>query len=240
MEIIQHSDVTTLNKAFAQWLADDIQCTLQTNNRYTIALSGGSTPKALYELLASAYHDAIDWKKVIVFFDDERFVPFEDERNNARMVFDSLLNHVEVPRERIHVMRTDVDPETSAAEYEALLRNHFPGSGQTFDLVLLGMGEDGHTLSLFPGTAVVNELEKWVSTVWLEAQATHRITLTAPVVNEAAKVAFLVTGSGKANTLQQVLQGAYESTRLPSQLIQPRSQKLYWFIDDSAGAKLLT
>jgi 6-phosphogluconolactonase len=213
---------------------------LQTNNRYTIALSGGSTPKALYQLLASAYRDAIDWKKVIVFFDDERFVPFDDERNNARMVFESLLNHVDIPRENIHVMRTDVDPNTSAAEYEDLLRNYFLGSGQTFDLVLLGMGEDGHTLSLFPGTNVVNETSKWVSTVWLEAEATHRITLTTPVVNMAGKVAFLVTGKGKANTLQQVLNGPYVPNQLPSQLIKPTNSKLYWWVDDSAASKLNT
>ena len=238
MQLHIYPDIKELNAALAEWICNDIQQTLAVHERYTIALSGGSTPKALYQLLAAEYHDRIDWQKVVVFFDDERYVPFEDERNNARMAFESLLNKVNIPAGQVHVMQTNIPPGESAEEYEKLLHQYFDGQPHTFDLVLLGMGDDGHTLSLFPGTEVVRETQKWVSEVLLDDAGNYRITLTAPVVNLACKVLFLVAGEGKAETLHHVLNGAYQPDTYPSQLIQPASKNLHWFADEAAAGKL--
>lgn len=234
--IHQYRNVSEVNKALAEWLVKDIQQVLLQNDKYTIALSGGSTPKSFYELLAKEYADKIDWLKVHVFFDDERYVPFTDERNNAAMVYRALLQHVKIPAYQVHNMQTNTSPTESAKSYEAILHQYFDGRRHTFDLVLLGMGDDGHTLSLFPGTAVVNEQTKWVSEVLLNAAGNYRITLTAPVVNLADKVIFLVTGQGKAQTLQKVIQGP--PNQFPSQLIKPASKNLLWFIDDAAAMNL--
>ena len=234
--IHQYRNIIEVNKGLAEWLVQDIQKVLLQQDRYTIALSGGSTPKSFYELLAKNYADKIDWTKVHVFFDDERYVPFTDERNNAAMVHKALLQHVNIPAGQVHNMQTDVSPMDSAKAYGLLLHQYFDDHKHTFDLVLLGMGDDGHTLSLFPGNAVVNERTKWVSEVLLDAAGSYRITLTAPVVNMAEKIIFLITGQGKAHMLQKVLQG--RANQFPSQLIQPASKNLMWFIDDAAGMNL--
>ncbi len=234
--IHQYRSIIEVNKALAEWLVKDVQKVLLQQNRYSIALSGGSTPKSFYELLAKDYADKIDWTKVHVFFDDERYVPFTDERNNAAMVHRALIQHVNIPASQVHNMQTDVPPINSAKAYELLLHQYFDHQQHTFDLVLLGMGDDGHTLSLFPGTAVVNERVKWVSEVLLDTSGNYRITLTAPVVNMAEKIIFLITGQGKAQMLQKVLQGP--ANQFPSQLIQPASQNLLWFIDDAAAMNL--
>ena len=234
--IHQYRNIIEVNKALAEWLVQDIQKVLLQQNRYSIALSGGSTPKSFYELLAKDYADKIDWTKVHVFFDDERYVPFTDERNNAAMVHRALIQHVNIPASQVHNMQTDVSPIDSAKAYELLLHQYFDHQQHTLDLVLLGMGDDGHTLSLFPGTAVVNERVKWVSEVQLDDAGNYRITLTEPVVNKADKVIFLITGQGKAQMLQKVLQGP--ANQFPSQLIQPASQNLLWFIDDAAALNL--
>ena len=234
--IHQYRSIIEVNKALAEWLVKDVQKVLLQQNRYSIALSGGSTPKSFYELLAKDYADKIDWTKVHVFFDDERYVPFTDERNNAAMVHRALIQHVNIPASQVHNMQTDVSPIDSAKAYELLLHQYFDHQQHTFDLVLLGMGDDGHTLSLFQGTAVVNERVKWVSEVLLDTSGNYRITLTAPVVNMAEKIIFLITGQGKAQMLQKVLQGP--ANQFPSQLIQPASQNLLWFIDDAAALNL--
>ena len=234
--IHQYRTVSEVNKGLAEWLVTDIEQVLHNQDRYTMALSGGSTPKSFYELLAKEYASKIDWAKVHVFFDDERYVPFTDERNNAAMVDRALLQHINIPAGQVHYMQTDVSPLESAKVYEALLHQYFDGQPHTFDLVLLGMGDDGHTLSLFPGTDVVNERSKWVSEVLIDDADNYRITLTEPVVNKSAKVIFLITGQGKAQMLQKVLNGP--ANQFPSQLIQPVSKNLMWFIDDAAGMNL--
>ena len=218
MLIIKNTD--ELPQTIADWLVGYAGQVIQRQDRFTIALSGGSTPKALHQLLASApYHDQIDWSKWQVFWGDERVVPFDDERNNAHMAYATLLNHVPIPEGQVHVMRTDIEPVEAAKEYDYLLRATFENQPTTFDLVLLGMGDDGHTLSLFPGMDLVNEQENWVRAFWLESQQMYRITLTAPVVNQAACVAFLVSGRGKAATLKAVLEGEMDLDTSPSQVI---------------------
>lgn len=239
MQLHVHKDPAILSEALAEWITAHIETTLQQQDRFTFVLTGGNSPKKLYELLATApYRQRIDWTKVHFFWGDERAVPFTDERNNARMTFEHLLNNVPVPKEHIHIIRTDVEPKQSAKEYEALLKEFFPANTPTFDLVLNGMGDDGHTLSLFPGTSVIQEQLAWVTAFFLEAQDMFRITLTAPVVNRAQRVAFLTFGAGKAHALKEVLQGARNVTLYPSQIIQPATGELHWFVDEAAAQDL--
>ena len=223
----------------ANWVAAYVEQTLAKQSRFTIALSGGSTPKALHELLAQPpLRDRIDWSRVHIFWGDERFVPFSDEKNNARMAYQTLLNHVPVPPVQIHVMRTDLPPDASMAEYEQLLHTYFDNQPHTFDLVLLGLGDDGHTLSLFPGTAVVQQQRTWTEAFYLEQQAMFRLTLTAPVVNRAAAVVFLVAGAAKAGAVREVLQGPYQPDKFPAQQIRPVTGQTVWFLDRAAAARL--
>src|SRR5882757_5626251 len=178
MELHKFKDGEALSNAAAKFIADSIVATLRTKDRYTIALSGGSTPERLHKILAAApYKEQIDWSKLHIFWGDERAVPFEDSRNNAKMAYDTLLDLVSVPAAQIHVMRTDIPPEQSAAEYEKILHQYFDRTATSFDLVLLGMGDDGHTLSLFPGMPIVHEEKAWAKAFWLQAQDMSRITL---------------------------------------------------------------
>ena len=239
MELHIYSNPDELSHAVAEWITDRIAATLKDQDRFTIALSGGSTPKALHKLLAaSPYKEQIDWAKLHVFWGDERDVPFTDDRNNAKMAYDTLLNFVPIPPYHIHVMRTDIGPEESAAEYEKILHFYFDNTPTSFDLVLLGMGDDGHTLSLFPGTAAVHEEKAWTIAYFLKAQDMYRITLTKTIVNKAAKVAFLTTGPNKAHALEEVQQGAYNPDLYPSQEIKPVNGELHWFVDAAAASEL--
>lgn len=237
MHIYKNTD--ELSVALAEWMITYIRETLEKKGRFTIALSGGSTPQKLYGILASSpYLEKIDWPNLHVFWGDERAVPFNDERNNARMAYETLLNHVPVPSHQIHIMRTDIEPEDAALEYEKILHLYFDKTPTSFDLVLLGMGDDGHTLSLFPGTEVVHEKNAWTKAFFLEAQQMHRITLTAPVVNKSAAIVFLAAGSNKSATLKQVVKGTYQPDRYPSQLICPQNGELHWFVDEAAALEV--
>ena len=229
-----------LSVQFADWLVDYITEVLNKQDRFTLALSGGSTPKKLYKLLASdKYRSKIDWSKLHFFWGDERFVPFDDERNNAKMAFAELLDHVPVNKKHIHIMETmGPEPEESAIEYERTLHNYFDDKPNTFDLVILGLGNDAHTLSLFPGYEVVAENKKWVSSLYLKEQQMYRITLTATVVNMSARVVFLVSGGDKAAALYHVLSSEHEPYLYPAQAIQPFNSELYWFYDEAAAADL--
>lgn len=236
-----HKDATAVSHALAAWITALIETTLLRQQRFTWVLTGGNSPKLLYELLTqSPYRERIDWSKLHIFWGDERTVPFDDSRNNARMTFEQLLNHVPVVAEQVHIMKTGLTPEESAKAYETILHNYFPGEGTTFDLVLNGMGDDGHTLSLFPGTAVIHEQKAWVTSFFLDAQQMHRITLTAPVVNRACHIAFLTFGSNKANALHEVLEGARNVDLYPSQIIQPATGEVNWFVDEAAASLLKT
>ena len=239
MQLHIFKDADELSSSAAAWIADYIATTLKNQNRFTIALSGGSTPKKLHGILAAPpYSEAIDWKKIHFFWGDERAVPFADDRNNAKMAFDTLLDKVPVDKKNIHIMRTDIDPIDAAEEYEKILHEYFEEDGPGFDLVLLGMGDDGHTLSLFPGYGVVHEEELWTDAFYLEEQEMYRITITAPVVNKARNVVFLVAGGAKAKSLQQVIEGKYDPDTYPSQQINPTGGELHWFLDEAAAQLL--
>ncbi len=224
---------------FADWLVAEIERVLGKGTRCTIALSGGSTPIDLFKLLASdSYKNKIDWSKLHIFWGDERDVPITDDLNNAKHAFAILLNHVPIPTGQIHVMDTSVDAQTAASRYEEILHTYFDNEPTSFDIVMLGMGDDGHTLSLFPGTVAVTEETKWAMAFYLEAQKMNRITLTSVIVNKAAAICFLAAGKGKASTLKEVLQGEYRPLLYPSQKIKPTNGELYWFVDKDAASAL--
>lgn len=239
MQIHIYKDADELSNAVCDWITNYIATTLKTKGRFTIALSGGSTPKKLHMILATSPHkEQIAWDKMHVFWGDERAVPFNDERNNAKMAYDTLLNAVPVPAGQIHVMRTDIPPEESAIEYDKLLHSYFDETRTSFDLVLLGMGDDGHTLSLFPGTEIIHEKTAWAKAFMLNSQNMFRISLTAPIVNRSTAIAFLATGNNKAKALKEVLEGKYHPDVYPSQVIKPENGELHWFIDEAAAAGL--
>ncbi|MGA7561134.1 MAG: 6-phosphogluconolactonase [Terriglobales bacterium] len=208
--------------------------------RFTVALSGGSTPKGLYSLLASKYAD-FAWSRVFLFFGDERHVPPTDPESNYRMVKESLLAKIAIPAENVfRVPAENPDASAAAAEYEAQLRRFFglrPEEFPRFDLILLGMGPDGHTASLFPDSPALDEQSRLVVANWVAKFNTHRITFTFPVLNHAAEVMFLASGPDKADILHQVLEGK-NTPPLPSQRVQPADGKLLWMLDEAAAAKL--
>jgi len=235
-------DADHLTRGLAEWITSLIEETLTRKNSFALVLSGGNTPKKLNLLLASSpYRERIDWKKIHVFWGDERAVPFKDERNNARMAFDTLLNKVEIPGNQIHIMDTSLGPQDAAAQYQELLFEFFGTDilpAQTFDLVLLGMGDDGHTLSLFPGEPVVHEEKLWATSFFLKAQDMHRITLTKNIVNHADHIVFMISGIDKATAVHAVLEGEKNPDLFPSQVIIPSQGELHFFMDEAAASKL--
>lgn len=206
--------------------------------RFSFVLAGGSTPKALYELLASdAYRDRIDWANVEVYFGDERTVPPDHKDSNYRMARETMLAGVPIPQANVHRMRGEVDPEEAAKEYGLLLKERFgdADSGSGPDLVLLGMGDDGHTASLFPGTPALRETKHRAFANPVPQLNTTRLTMTAPFINRAREVILTVTGANKAKRLSEVLEGSRDPERLPVQLIQPTNGKIAWLIDAAAA-----
>jgi 6-phosphogluconolactonase len=232
------------NRSFVDGSADFIVglagASIAARGRFTIALSGGGTPRPIYARLATAdYANRIDWQKVHIFFSDERCVPPDDARSNYRMVCEALLEHVPLSEGNIHRIRGEADPAQAALAYEQDIRRVFGTSlAPAFDLVCLGMGDNGHTASLFPGTAALREHARWVVPQYVEVMLSWRVTFTAVLINAACHVAFLVEGAGKSETLWRVLEGPYQPDVLPAQLIQPTDGQLHWLVDAAAAAKV--
>lgn len=212
-------------------------------NRFRVALSGGTTPRALNQLLSSPpYIDRVDWSKVDFFWGDERCVPATDPLSNYRMADETLLARVPISQSQIHRVPTELeDPDLIAARYEDDMREAFGLAGgeiPRFDLVYLGMGPDGHTASLFPHTRALSVTDHIVSSNYVPKLETFRITLTVPVINNAAVVVFLVAGADKATALSAVLEGPPNSDEYPAQLVAPADGDLYWLVDQAAAAQL--
>jgi 6-phosphogluconolactonase len=235
-------DAEAVARAAAERFVETSNEAIRATGRFSVALSGGSTPQRTYQLLASdEFKDRVDWTKTHIFFGDERCVPPDDADSNYRMADEALLARVALPPHNIHRMTGEGDAVANARLYEDELQTFFDGSEwPRFDLVLLGMGDDGHTASLFPETAVLREQRAWVTANWVDKLNAYRLTLTAPAINHAARVIFLVTGAGKAARVAEVINGARDLKRLPSQLIQPESGALEWFLDRAAAAQLST
>jgi 6-phosphogluconolactonase len=232
-------DLESLSQAAAELFAELSEGAIRARGRFSVALSGGNTPSRLYELLANdPFRDKIQWRSVHVFWSDERCVPADDPRNNARMAHQVLLDRIALPVENIHAAQGDLPPAEAAARYEAELRKFFGDQPPVFDLILLGMGDNAHTASLFPHTPVLEERERWVAEVYLAEQNMFRVTFTAPFINQASQVVFLVSGADKAVALQNVLEGAYQPQEYPAQLIRPNGAHPIWLVDRAAGHKL--
>ena len=211
------------------------QNAIQKRGRFIVALTGGSSPIAIYTLLATTNYKAkIDWKNVFVFWGDERWVPLTDIQSNAKMSNDTLLDLVGIPKTNIFPMyKENILPEDYALEYEKSIKSITCENGE-FDLILLGMGDDGHTASLFPGQNVLQERDKWVSAYYLESQSMYRITLTVPVINKAKEIIIVTFGENKAQALNEVLYGDYNPEKYPTQLIKPLDGKLSFLTDKAA------
>lgn len=205
--------------------------------KFIVALTGGSSPVGMYRLLATdEYQAKVNWEKVFVFWGDERWVPLADEKSNAKMSADALLNHVPIPHSNVFPMYSEkLRPEDAATEYENTIKNITGGNG-VFDLILLGMGDDAHTASLFPGETVLEEKTKWVCAHYLKSQEMFRITLTAPLINKAREIIVITFGVQKATALHSVLKGAYDPEKYPTQLIQPQNGTLSFLVDEAAAS----
>ena len=211
-----------------------------TNDRFAVALAGGNTPRGMYELLASEeFRDRVDWTKAHIFFGDERCVAQHHPDSNYRMAEESLFSHADIPASNIHPIRGIGNPTFNAAVYESELRRFVGNASKPkLDLVLLGLGDDGHTASLFPGTSALTVTDKWVVANWVEKLAEFRITLSAPAINAAANVVFLVSGANKAPAVSAVLKGPFQPASLPAQLIKPEAGTLTWLLDSAAASRL--
>jgi 6-phosphogluconolactonase len=230
------ADEEALSRGAAEFFVSTAQNAVAARGRFSVALSGGSTPRRTYELLAQPpFRNEAPWAQSHVFWGDERCVEPEDSRSNAGMAREALLKHVPIPTGQVYPMVCGPTPAAGARSYEALLRNFFGTGAPRFDLILLGLGENGHTASLFPGTPVLSEPERWVAEVYIAEQDMFRLTLTAAIINQARAVAFLVAGAAKAAVVQKVRQGLRDPRRLPAQLIQPERGELHWLLDQGAA-----
>ncbi len=241
MEIVVRADGAAVVREAAERVVAAAKDAVAERGRFTLALAGGSSPAALYELLASpAYLSRIDWPRTLIFFGDERCVPPEHEWSNYGMARRTLLDRVPLPPENIFPIRGENGPANAAAEYVEKLHAVFgqDESVPRFDLILLGMGDDGHTASLFPGMPALDERDAWVVGTSVPAYVkpqVPRVTLTLPVLNAARDVLFLVTGQGKAKRVREVRD---EVADLPAVLVQPQDGRLAWLLDEAAGASL--
>jgi len=219
-------DLGDLSRKAADFL---IRC-MQTRP-FRLVLSGGSTPRAIHELLAASH---LDWDGVHFFWGDERCVPPDNEESNFRMARETLLNKIEVSDYQIHRMRGELNPQQAASEYQEEIFRHFHSEEiPRFDFVFLGMGDDGHTASLFPNTAALSVQDHIVASNTVDKLKSTRLTMTVPVFQRASKIAFLISGKGKAAAFHQVLNGPYDPVNVPSQLIRPEGE-LYFFVDRAA------
>lgn len=237
MNIRIFDDLDTLYTEAADVFKNLSEKSIREKGRFTVALSGGSSPKAIFKLLATdEYAERIDWNKIYFFWVDERWVPLNDDKSNARMTFETLLDKVPVPKDHIFPMYKDnILPEEYAEEYESYIRNILGNEG-VFDFILLGMGDDGHTASLFPGEEILNEKEKWVSAYYLKPQEMYRITLTAPVINRAENILAVAFGESKKQALNEILNGEYNPELYPMQLIE-KKENFMFFTDHKAMGK---
>lgn len=234
------SDLEKISHKAAQMFVNISRNCIASQRKFSAALSGGSTPRRLYTLLSSdQYRNEVYWPSVHFFWADERCVPKEHEESNFKTAFDRLLSKVPIPDENIHRIRGEEDPDKGARDYEEDVRKFFGISGSPmFDLVILGMGEDGHTASLFPGSKSLDERVRLALPVYLEKPNWNRITLTLPVLNNAAQIIYLVAGRSKAAVLSEILGGGHKKDDYPAGLINPTHGRLVWLLDREASSKL--
>jgi 6-phosphogluconolactonase len=234
-------DVAALNLAAAELFIEKAAQAIAACGSFHVVLSGGETPRPLYELLASkSYRNRVNWGQVHVYWSDERFVPPDDPRSNEGMARRVWLDHVPIPAAQIHPMYCQKTPGQAAQDYEELLKQLGAGQCPRFDFVLLGIGADGHTASLFPGTAAVAERTLFVCELYLPEHELYRLTLTVPVLNQARLVVFMVSGTSKAAMLRRILTDPATEPVPPARLIAPQTGEIKWLVDRAAAALLTT
>lgn len=228
-----------LLKATADYFIKTAKHAIDVDNLFNVVLSGGNSPKKLYELLASNhYKNKIDWKKVNFFFGDERYVPENDLQRNSLMAEQTLFNLLKIASSQVFKVNTTLSHDNAAANYYELIENHFKDKPIQFDLILLGLGDNAHTASLFPFTPVLSETAITVKSIYVEEQQQFRITMSAPLINQAKQIAFLVYGKEKAEAVHHILQDAMNIEKYPAQLIHPVNGILHWFLDEPAASLL--
>ena len=233
------SNADSLYEAAANYIIELSTNIISIKGRFIIALSGGNTPRKLYELLAQApFARLADWKNIFIFWSDERCVPSTDKYNNSHMAFGALLDHVPIPAKNIFPVPVNLDPVNAATAYEQTLQLFFKDPVPVFDLILLGLGDNGHTASLFPFTSILKEKEHLVKEVFVTELNAYRISFTTVLINNAAEILFLVTGKEKAPVINTISSGEIDPDKYPVQLIAPEKGNVHWFLDEPAASTL--
>jgi 6-phosphogluconolactonase len=237
-EMHVYRDGPALARALADSFVANAGLAMAERGVFRVALAGGNTPRAAYQLLGQEpLRTEISWSDVFIYFGDERCVPPDDEQSNYRMVQRTLLDLVPIPPANVHRIRGEIDPGLAADEYASVLRADM-GDAPHFDLMLLGLGDDGHTASLFPGTPPDTDDESLVRAVYSSSKMMWRVTMTPKVINMSHSVAFAVEGADKAQILAQIYQGPRDPLKYPAQIVQPSSRRLSWFVDALAAGML--
>ena len=240
MEINIYNKVNEVINALAQSICHASELAIKKRGRFNFVLSGGSSPRKLYELLASKnYHNKIAWNKTYFFFGDERFVPENDPQRNSLMVKEVLFDPLKITKSHIFNVDTSGSPEEAARKYEESIEAHFQNKPIEFDFNLLGLGDNSHTASLFPNTEVLDETEATIKSVFVKEADMYRITMTAPLINQSRNIAFLVFGEAKAEAVFHILKDQKgSSNQYPARLIKKDQNKVQWFLDSAAAAQL--
>jgi 6-phosphogluconolactonase len=237
-EIQVYRDPAVLAQALADLFIETGVVAMADRGGFRVALSGGNTPRAAYELLAREPRSAeLSWSDVFIYFGDERCVPPNDEQSNYRMAEKAFLNAIAIPPTNVHRIAGEINPAAAASEYATVLRTDL-GDPPVFDLVMLGLGPDGHTASLFPGTPPDSEQDALVRAVYSQSQMMWRVTITPKVINAARVVVFAVEGDAKAAVVAAVLEGPYDPVKYPAQIVRPQSGRLLWLVDEMAAGML--
>ena len=241
-ELRVFSDLDALSHAAAEEFARLAARAGAAGRAFTVALAGGSTPRRTYERLGTEWRDRIPWESVQIFFSDERHVPPDHHDSNYGMAYRALLSRIPAPPGNVHRLATELEDPAQVAEVgDTMLRQFFrvkEGEVPRFDLIFLGLGADGHTASLFPGSPALKETSRFVASTWVESVRAHRITLTLPVINRAAGILFLVSGGEKAAILREVLEGDAPTDRVPARAVQPADGRRLFYVDRDAAASL--
>ena len=232
-------DAEVLSIAAAHFFIAECHRCIAKKGKFAVALSGGNTPKRLYQILASPdFSRNIPWEKVFLFWSDERFVAHTDTESNYRMVKENLLDHIPIPVKNIFPVPVNDTAKKSASLYEKTIEHFFKNKKDVFDWLLLGIGDDGHTASLFPGTLILKEKKRLVQEVWVEQKQNWRISFTLPLINKSAQIIFLVTGREKATVVSDIVRHKKIKPVLPSQLVKPVKGNICWMLDEEAAAKI--
>jgi len=238
-EVRVYPDHESMSRGVAEGVVDFSNKALQGKDHFSIGLAGGQTPRRLYEILARDFVDRLQWKKAHLYWCDERYVSQRDPSSNFRMFHEKLLYDVHVPLVNIHPMPTHRERAADAAlDYERFLRSVFRSAWPRLDVVLLGMGREGHAASVYPGSPAIHAKDRWVLDVNTPAEPPLRLTLTVPVLNAAAAVFILVSGEEKADTIRRVLTGATDADRCPVSAVRPTDGRLIWWLDDAAFSRV--